>query len=195
MSLDNFAPYAAYALTIEVFFQIALAAGLIATERVSNRTDIAYLFYLPFCMVFISQDSLHRRCAPLFMRRDQQFIWGIDLKAALRSANAHFLKLPEAERDKGIMSFAGVPPPDNLIGHIWDRHLRPGFRDEPDPKLSPEAESALVKKLTAFTGQPTLEVDAARVESEDMISIRRMVHKRRGSWWQLPKNLQDPEGV
>lgn len=49
-TLDKFAPYAAHVLTIEVFFQLSLAAGLIATERTSNRTDIAYLFYLPFCI-------------------------------------------------------------------------------------------------------------------------------------------------
>jgi hypothetical protein len=51
--LSTYAPYTAYVLTVELFFQIALAANLIATERPSNRVDIAYLFYLPFCMVFI----------------------------------------------------------------------------------------------------------------------------------------------
>ena len=53
------------------FFQIALGAGLIGGERPSNRTDIAYLFYLPFAMVFASSDNLHRRLAPLFMRPDR----------------------------------------------------------------------------------------------------------------------------
>jgi hypothetical protein len=43
-TLPAFAPYAAYALTVEIFFQIALGAGLIGVERPSNRTDIAYLF-------------------------------------------------------------------------------------------------------------------------------------------------------
>ena len=63
-TLAEFAPYAAYALTVEIFFQVALGAGLIG-ERPSNRTDIAYLFYLPFSMVFVSQDDLHRKCACL----------------------------------------------------------------------------------------------------------------------------------
>jgi hypothetical protein len=192
MPLDKFAPYAAYVLTIEVFFQIALAAGLISTERVSNRTDIAYLFYLPFSMVFISQDRLHRRCAPLFMRQNQQFVWGIDLKAALQSINDHFLQLPEAERDRGILSFASAPPPGNIVADLWDTHLVPGYRSEPDVKLTREAEVALLKRLTAFTEQSTLEVnDAAAPKGDDMISIKRMWHKRRGSWWQLPKDFQD----
>jgi hypothetical protein len=59
-----YAPYAAYVLTVEVFFQIALAASLISRARPSNRIDIAYLFYLPFAMVFISSDRLHARCTP-----------------------------------------------------------------------------------------------------------------------------------
>jgi hypothetical protein len=190
---DKFAPYAAFALTIEVFFQIALAANQIAAERPSNRTDIAYLFYLPFCMMFVSQDSLHRRCAPLFMREDQQFVWGIDLKESLKSINAHFLQLPEPEREKGIMSFAGVPPTGSLVAEMWDTH-RPGYREtsQADIKLTPKAEAALVKKIEAFTEQPTLEIrDPARAEPEEMISIKRLVNKRRGSWWQLPKNLRE----
>jgi hypothetical protein len=56
--LGTFAPYANFILTVEVFFQIAVAAGLISYARPSNRIDIAYLFYLPFCMVFVSSDRL-----------------------------------------------------------------------------------------------------------------------------------------
>lgn len=74
-SLSKFAPYTAFVLTIEVFFQIALAAELISTNRNSNRTDIAYLFYLPFCQVFVSSDRLHQKVASLFLRPDQEFVW------------------------------------------------------------------------------------------------------------------------
>jgi hypothetical protein len=58
--LVDFAPYAAYVLKVEIFFQVAIAANLIASKRPSNRVDIAYLFYLPFCMMFVSSDRLHR---------------------------------------------------------------------------------------------------------------------------------------
>ena len=46
--VSAYAPYLTYVLTVELYFQIALAAGLISSERPSNRVDIAYLFYLPF---------------------------------------------------------------------------------------------------------------------------------------------------
>ena len=74
-TLPEFAPYAAHCLSVELFFQIALGAGRIGAERPSNRTDIAYLFYLPFAMMFVSSDKLHRNTAPLFMRPDQ-FLFG-----------------------------------------------------------------------------------------------------------------------
>jgi hypothetical protein len=46
-------------------------------------------------VVAVSSDDLHRRCAPLFLRPDQEFVWGIDMKPALKAVNAHFLQLPE----------------------------------------------------------------------------------------------------
>ena len=94
-ALSAFAPYASYVLTVEIFFHISIAANLISPERPSNRTDIAYLFYLPFCMMFISNDRLHRRTANLFLRSDQEFVCGSYLKDDLKQLNTHYLSLPE----------------------------------------------------------------------------------------------------
>jgi hypothetical protein len=192
-TLDKFAPYAAFVLSVEVFFQFALAAHLIATERPSNRTDIAYLFYLPFCHAFVSSDRLHERCAPLFMRPDQEFVWGPDLKAGLKSVNETFLELPEAERDRGIIGFGKHPPEGTLVAELWDRHMRKGYRSDPKrEKMSPETEKQLVQKLKAFTKESTLSpAEAAADRKDDMLSIQRMVSRKRGSWWQVPKDLKD----
>jgi hypothetical protein len=83
---------------VELFFQIALGADLIGTARVSNRTDIGYLFYTPFCHVFVSSDNLHRRCAPHFLRPDQSFAWGLDLKADLNRLMNYYASRPEEEK-------------------------------------------------------------------------------------------------
>jgi len=101
-ALNTFAPYAAYAVTVEIFFQLAVAADLISSDRPSNRTDIAYLFYLPFSYLFVSGDKLHQKCTPLFLRDKQEFVWGPDLKADLKRMNAYYLTLPEAVREKGL---------------------------------------------------------------------------------------------
>ena len=74
--LAKFAPYAAYVLTVEMFFHIGVAARLISSDRPSNRNDIAYLFYLPFCKMVVSSDKLHRRTASLLLRANQEFVLG-----------------------------------------------------------------------------------------------------------------------
>ena len=82
--LTQFAPYAAFALRVEIFFHIAVYKARIGAL---SRMDTTYLFYLPFCQFFVSTDWVHRDSAPFFLRADQQFIWGEDLKAALKSLN------------------------------------------------------------------------------------------------------------
>ena len=62
--IEIYAPYASFVIKIELFFQIAVGASLISASRPSNRVDIAYLFYLPFCMAFVSSDKL--RSGPQF---------------------------------------------------------------------------------------------------------------------------------
>jgi hypothetical protein len=187
-TLAEFAPYAAYALSVELFFQIALGAGLIGGERPSNRSDIAYLFYLPFAMIFVSSDDLHRRTAPLFMRTDQAFVWGIDLKAALSSINEHFLRLPLEEREKGISAFAHSPPDGNLVAELWDRFLRKGYRDELPVEMSPEEHAELLKRLKEFTKRQTLQGGVDAEKEDEMIAVEREVRQKRGSGWQLAKD-------
>jgi hypothetical protein len=191
-TFDKFAPYAAFVLTIEVFFRAAMASGLIGTERASNRTDIAYLFYLPFCTLFVSSDKLHRQCAPLFMRSDQEFVWGMELKPALKAVNAHFLQLPEHERDKGITFFAHAPPPGNLLSDLWDRHLRSGSRADPQLERDALKDSELINRFKAFREQPTLE-GAQAEEDLEMMALEHSVRHKRGSWWQLPKDYKEDQ--
>jgi len=52
-------------------------------------------------MVFVSSDDLHRRTAPLFMRPDQAFVWGIDLKQALKAINGLCFPKIISERNGG----------------------------------------------------------------------------------------------
>ncbi len=196
--LAIYAPYAAYVLTVDIFFYTALAAGLISTERRSNRTDIAYLYYLPFCMMFVSSDKLHARCAELFCRKDQNFVWGPDLKADLRRLNEHYLALPEADRDRGIMRFAGHPPNEGnyLTTKLWHQFLRPHAMEDKDlsDTMDPEASKKLLEEFKAFREGVAVPGDelSANEEDFDTMSIERHAHKKKGSWYQLPKDLEVP---
>jgi hypothetical protein len=123
--LDEFAPYAAYNLLVDLFFYLSLDAGLISSERPSNRVDIAYLYYLPFCMIFTSGDNLHGRITPLFLRNDQEFLWAPDLKADLSRLDTHYAALSDEVKAQGVARFALDPPPDGdyLTTKLWDRFL------------------------------------------------------------------------
>lgn len=68
----DFSPYTAHLLLVDLFFCIGLGADLIGRERPTNKIDIAYLYYLPFCMAFTSRDKLHERTAPLFLGREKR---------------------------------------------------------------------------------------------------------------------------
>jgi hypothetical protein len=65
----DLAPYAAHVMTVDLFFNLTVGSDLIGRERPSNKVDLAYLYYLPFCMLFVSNDRLHERYAPCFLTK------------------------------------------------------------------------------------------------------------------------------
>jgi hypothetical protein len=128
--IENYAPYAAHVLKIDIFFILCTSSGLISRDRKSNRADIAYLYYLPFANIFTSGDKLHKRIVPLFMEPDQRFISGEDLKKDLLNLDQYFDKLKsKEEKQDGVYSFAWYPPDDDkfLTTVMWDS-LRPNWR-------------------------------------------------------------------
>ncbi len=207
LPLFQCAPYAAHVTTVELFFQIALQANLVTPH---DRQDISYLSYLPFSFLFVSSDKLHFHCAPPFLRSDQNFVWGPELKADLAKIVEQYKGLPEEEQEKGMMKFARVPPEGSLVakllsdfGDMMKRQEQERLRrlfDEPPAetpkrylKPFPTAEPELVKHLDRFKDAPGLlpeEIDFDTM-NPDVLSVQRSVHKRRGSFWQLPKNLRE----
>jgi len=129
ISLMTYAPYTAHVLTVDLFFCIALGANLIARTRPSHKIDMAYLYYLPFCMVFTSNDNLHIKTAPLFMNDKQVFVRGVDLKSDLAKLDKHYSALPQKIKDRGVISFAAYPPTegDFLVANLWDKLMSPSW--------------------------------------------------------------------
>jgi hypothetical protein len=192
-ALATYAPYASHVLTVEVFSQLALRARLISTERASNRVDVAYLFYLPFCMLFVSSDRLHQNCARHFLREDQEFVWGLDLKEDLRKLNRHFAQLPDSVKGQGVLSFAAGPPKegDFLVTRLWDRFL-PTWRDRDRTESDRYSDTQLLEDLRSLSKAPPLPPGHAPLNSQevDMIQIERRVRRRKGSWYQVPKDIK-----
>ena len=193
--LKQYAPYVAYVYTIELFFQIALAANLISSSRPSNRIDIGYLFYLPFSNAFVSTDKLHRKCAPLFLRKNQQFLWGGELKKGLNEINDYFSKYPDSVKEKGIMAFAGTPPKegDYIVSKIWDEY-NPGWRHKKEVDLSDKKikHDKLLKHINKFQDAKTLSPDEVDFDmsNPESVTLTRMLKKKKGSWFQLPIDIE-----
>jgi hypothetical protein len=192
--LSEFAPYAAHVFRIDMFFVIGLAAGLFSKPtRASNRVDIAYLYYLPFCMVFVSGDKLHKMAAPLFLKEDQEFIWAPELKADLAKLDAHYSNLPEQVKAQGIFAFASDPPRDGdfLTTKLWDRYL-PAWRKLGDKELprSKKREADLIKTLDAMEHARS----AARpvsVEEANFVMTKRMVPVTLGKWRIISREVEE----
>lgn len=195
--LAGYASYAAHVLMVEIFFQIALAANLISAERPSNRADIAYLFYLPFCHVFVSGDKLHKLCAPVFLRKEQDFVWAPGLKDDLARINRELMATTELERQVGLHKLAPRPPGDlsSMTVSLWQKHMRDADdEDEERLPIPPEAERKLIEHINSFAKAPT-DLNVAGIPSDELqsVSIERLVPARKGSWWLIPKRIADAE--
>ena len=198
--LQDFAPYATHVLSVDLFFFLALAADLISLRRPSNKIDLAYLYYLPFCMVFASNDKLHENTVPLFLRDNQTFVKGTELKADLRNLDEYYSNLPEEIRVQGIMRFAPYPPLEGeyLVSRLWDRFL-PKWRAHAAERtdVSKDKEKEIIEGLRQFKEevgkdepQPPIEMDNA-----DHVILERKVPVRRGKWRLLPPEVETNGGI
>lgn len=90
-------PYSYYVFSAELFFNIGIAQELLPRSRkAKSHIDMQYIFYLPFCMSFTSSDSFHKDVVPLFLKDNQTFIDGADLKRDLKNM-AEFLAAEPAD--------------------------------------------------------------------------------------------------
>lgn len=196
---DKFAPYAAYIFKIDLLFYIGALRGFIAKERPTNKVDLAYLYYLPFCHVFVSGDKLHSRTAPLFLRKDQTFISAKDFKEGLTKINEHYLQFQDEIAEIGVMKYAPYPPLEieSSIHKLWDLHC-PSWRksasnlSKPD-QSSPKSDSSLLKHLKKVREESEV-IDPKILESmdeADHVIVSHMIPVQRGSWRILPKGIEN----
>lgn len=84
-SLQAFAPYTYFCLRAHLMVLVLWRHKLTKNEP-NNLVDVQYLYYLPFCGIFASNDSLHRKVAPFLLTKSQEFLWGPELKSRLRNS-------------------------------------------------------------------------------------------------------------
>jgi hypothetical protein len=203
--LEAFAPYATHVFKVDLLYYLGIDRGFISGERASNKADMAYLYYLPFSMLFTSGDNLHRRTAPLFLRPDQSFTEAVAFKAALKELDEYYDQLPDEIKALGVMAFAHYPPAecDNLVVELWDKHMRPDWRDDaesPEQVLArrraaqQEGGGAAEFRARVENAQPVADAEAQLAEGDpDYIVIGRQVPVHKGKWRLLPEEIEKAE--
>jgi len=124
--LKGFAPYAWHCLRVLLALVIATRFELIGWQP-TNLVDVQYLYYLPFCMVFASNDRLHRVLTPPLLRVDQSFVVGERLKKDLRRLADDWDRTSEELRAKQSFALGSYPPPakNSVVHELWKKHCRP----------------------------------------------------------------------
>jgi hypothetical protein len=202
-TLKEFAPYFAHVLSIDLFFHFGTAANLFSAFNHSqtHKIDIAYLYYLPFCKIFVSNDNLHIHTAPLFMRSDQIFIKGEDLKNDLAKLDQHYSALSDEVKNRGVVSFASIPPDDLsfLTTQMWDKYMSPKWREiktrkfDGTDKVNPEIENQIFEKIRKFTkeAQPISHKEAVDSDQMHSMVLSHMVSARKGKWKRFPPEIEN----
>lgn len=186
-TITQFVPYFGFLYSVDLFFYLALASDLISRDRPSNKVDLAYLYYLPFCRVFTSGDKLHERAAPLFMRDDQTFVSGQDLKTDLAKLDAYYSALPDEVKCGGLYKFASTPPDDSsfLVTRLWDRYL-PKWRQwkEDEKKITPEIQEVLrqLAEKVQRESQPDNPRERFTIGEANYVQMESKAMRRKGKW-------------
>jgi hypothetical protein len=201
-ALEAFAPYTTHVFKVDLLYYLGIDRGFISGERPSNKADMAYLYYLPFSMLFTSGDNLHRRTVPLFLRSDQSFAEAAAFKVALRELDDHYDQFPNEVKELGVMVFAHYPPADldNLVVELWDKHMRPDWRDGAESSdevlarwQAAQQGSAAEVRARIESAQPLADAEAQLEDEPDYIVIGHQVPVRKGKWRLLPEEVEYAE--
>ena len=202
-ALEAFAPYTTHVFKVDLLYYLGIDRGFISGERPSNKADMAYLYYLPFSMLFTSGDNLHRRTVPLFLREDQSFAEAATFKSALRELDDYYDQFPNEVKELGVMVFAHYPPAelDNLVVQLWDKHMRPDWRDGAESsdevlarwQASQQHGSAAEFRARIESAQPLADAEAQLEDEPDYIVIGHQVPVRKGKWRLLPEEVENAE--
>jgi len=195
--IREFVPYFRHIFGIDLFFSLAIASDLISRDRpkgkADNKVDIAYLYYLPFCDIFVSGDNLHKRVVPLFLRSNQSFVEAVDLKADLHKLDVHYSLLPDEVKSSGFYKFAQFPPFDTsfLVTRLWDRK-GDVWRDrakEPPP-LDPKNDAKTIAELKRIADAAKASDPNERLSIRDaaFMQISRSVKRHKGKWQRFPND-------
>ena len=124
--IKDFAPYFYFVNRIDTAFHIGLVYNLISAKN-SDKTfiDLQYLYYLPFCNIFSSNDNFHKNFGANFLFKDQTFVNGDKLKADLANIISQ-LESKDSELKFDWSENFHLEPPDNeesITYRMWKKYI------------------------------------------------------------------------
>lgn len=194
--MRKFAPYLTHVVSVDYVFMFGIGTDLIGRGRPSHKIDVAYLYYLPFCKVFTSNDRLHKMLAPLFLRPNQSFVAGEVLKEDFRKLDTLYDALSPEIKERGLYAFAHSPPYDTsyLTTRLWDKYM-PKWRDRPTPAPQPNSPAnegllEMIRELERKAKAEGTTQPIGRGETDQMV-LKRMVSGKRGKWTRFPPEIMN----
>ncbi len=142
-----------YVHRVDIVYHYCLLRGFVKRSKKGKaHLDMQYLYYLPFCQIFSSDDKDLIQLVPLFLRSDQVFVSKADLQQDLKRLSAYFTDLSE-DKGKIFHDEYGFYPPDfqdSFTADMWKRFARPRRPQEGIlGRVSPEKESEIMKEFSS----------------------------------------------
>lgn len=126
--LFAFAPYTFFCHMVRMFFSVCLQNNIVGT-RATNLIDLEYIYYLPFCEVFVSSDDFHKKLVPHLLMNRQQFVRGQELKDDLARIEKLIPTLTDIDRQR---SHKEPPRIEDVICYKLWKSINPGWPPEKD---------------------------------------------------------------
>jgi hypothetical protein len=119
--LKDFAPYAFFCCKVKLLFELSLKYNLVGT-RATNAVDLQYLYYIPFCKIFVTSDEFQKLLVPFLLDNNQKLIDGVEFKADLKKLASYRETLSER---KDIERTKKEPPRilDSLTYKLWNEYF------------------------------------------------------------------------
>ncbi len=146
-NLSDFSPYARFCMIASLTAFIGISKGLLGS-RSSNMIDLEYLYYLPFCSIFSSNDKFQLQLAPLLIGDDQYIVSGDVLKDDLAKIITYFSGFTK-EDHVAYRKHRGSHPPeiaDSFTLSVWETLCSP-VDPEAEERLQNTPHDEILKKI------------------------------------------------
>ncbi len=149
--LRYFAPYAKYLHRVDDINYFSLFCNFVGCGKDRKaHLDVRYLYYLPFCKIFCTNDTNLKKLVPFFLRPDQVFVSMAELELDLKAISSYFSKFSD-EEIKAYYSEYGFYPPElenSFTEKMWKKYMRPRqSREGEQYKTSPEEEQRILDEF------------------------------------------------